>query len=644
VERITVGLKISLQVKLVGAFLLTALVVVLLSYFNVQAIQQMRDSYTDLVENHTPRLNILQNMRVIAVQLDKEALLYESSQSSTATAERQKNSLLAGLDKLTDQEKDYQALIAKIENTAEEKELETNFKSVISSAKEQTVNAVFELIALKEQRASTIDIQAKETELEKAAAQLERIIASAIEQEQVLIDQENEETNAVVEQVTLLAIVGSVIASLFAVVMGLAISLSVVRNVNKLKIGSAKLAGGDFSTQIQVSSHDELGELATAFNKMSASLRSTYLRLELEKERDETLLESMSEGMIALDEHGKIVLINSVASSMFGLDPKAKDTSFLSSVSLLDEQGRAAPPESLPTSVLQSGETVDNVYTFQEDDTHKVLFDISASPIKIEGRIAGAILVIRNVTKEKEIDRMKTEFISLASHQLRTPLSAIKWFTEMLVSGDAGQLSPEQLEFAKNIDDSTERMIALVNALLNISRIESGRIMVDPKPTDLKELVSGIVNDLKAKTEEKQQTLLISVHQDLPKINLDPRLIGQVYLNLLTNAVKYTQNGGEISVFISKKDDQVISQITDNGYGIPKDQQDRLFQKFFRASNAVKVETDGTGLGLYLIKAVVESSGGKIWFESEENKGSTFWFSVPLSGMKPREGEVTLDV
>jgi PAS domain S-box-containing protein len=638
-----VAIRVSLKTKLVGAFLLTALLVAGLSYFNVQSIQQTRDSFVDLVDNHMPRLSILQEMRVIATRLDKETSLYESSGSDAAVTEKQKNVLLADLDKLTDLEKDYNILIDQVEGQTEIDEIQANFNPV-STAKETTVNAVFELITLKEQRASSNAVEAKEADLVLAEAQLERAIGVAIEQDLSSVQQENLETNARVEQVTLFAIVGSIGASLFAIIVGLSIALSVSRNVNKLKIGSARLAGGDFSSQIEVSSHDELGELATAFNKMSASLRSSYLRLALEKERDETLLESMNEGMIALDDKGTIVLINSVATAMFGLDPKATNVSFNENISLTSQLGKEVPPEILPTATLQTGEIVDDVYTLKDDGTHKILVNISASPIKLEGRIAGAILVVRDVTKEKEVDRMKTEFISLASHQLRTPLSAIKWFSEMLLNGDAGELKPEQKDFTKNIADSTDRMVELVNSLLNISRIESGRIIVDPRPTDLKELIGGIVNDLKAKTEERQQTLIISVHSELPKINLDSRLIGQVYLNLLTNAVKYTPKNGEISVTVSKKGDDVISQITDNGYGIPKAQQGRIFEKFFRAENVAKFETDGTGLGLYLIKAVVESSGGKIWFESEEGKGTSFWFTLPLSGMVAKEGEVTLDV
>jgi signal transduction histidine kinase len=251
-------------------------------------------------------------------------------------------------------------------------------------------------------------------------------------------------------------------------------------------------------------------------------------------------------------------------------------------------------------------------------------------------------MVFRDISREWDIDRSKTEFVSLASHQLRTPLSTISWYAEMLLAGDAGDLNKEQEDYLKEIYNGNKRMVELVNSLLNVSRIELGTLAIETEPTDLNKECESLLKELLPSITKKQIVLEKNIAENIPVIPADPKLVRIIFQNLLTNAIKYTPAHGKITIEISKNDKDILLRVSDNGFGIPKNQQSKVFSKLFRADNAREKETEGTGLGLYIVKLVVEAANGKIWFESEENKGTTFYVTIPAAGMKKHKGTKSL--
>ncbi|MBI4138176.1 MAG: HAMP domain-containing histidine kinase [Candidatus Wildermuthbacteria bacterium] len=233
--------------------------------------------------------------------------------------------------------------------------------------------------------------------------------------------------------------------------------------------------------------------------------------------------------------------------------------------------------------------------------------------------------------KEREIERMKTEFVSLAAHQLRNPLSVIRWTLQVMLEGDYGPVPKKQRELLQKTFESNESMIRLINDLLDVSRIEEGRYLYEPAFKDIVAVVNSMADKYKEEAERRGVALLVQeVSGGVPLVYIDEEKIRLAIQNLLENALRYTPRGGRVTIELSHDTKEVRVAVRDTGMGIPESQQRRVFQKFFRATNAKSLDSEGSGLGLYLVKNIIQAHGGSVEFQTQEGKGSVFTLRVPL--------------
>lgn len=430
---------------------------------------------------------------------------------------------------------------------------------------------------------------------------------------------------------------------LLVTLIALRLAHDVVQPILHLQKSLKHINAGHLSHKPTIKTGDELEVLDVETAKLSDRLNEAYSSLEkrveertrelaAEHAKDEALIESIGEGFLAINLDGKIITANHAVEDMIKLEhSQIVGAHFGSILHLKDKKDVPIPPDqhiihraieekvkmrTLPSEIL----------TCEQKDGGSFPISITATPFLLGMEIQGVVVTMRDITEEKRIDRMKSEFISLASHQLRTPLTAIGWYIELLQSEEI-ELTNDQKEYMEQILHSHQRMVVLVNSLLNVSRIELGRVKIEPKEMTIDELVNLPIQNLQHEMDSKK----LQFKKKLPdgSLSVDPDLVQLVVENLLSNAVKYTPDGGVVELNVMGDKDEIRFSVTDTGMGIPHAQQSRIFEKLFRADNVVKADTQGNGIGLYISKNTVDAWGGKLWFQSEEGKGTTFHFTVP---------------
>ncbi len=361
-----------------------------------------------------------------------------------------------------------------------------------------------------------------------------------------------------------------------------------------------------------------------ALMNILGDVQEAQKQAEREKDKTFSIIENFSDGLLLFNREDKLSLINPQAQKFFSLRADQLINKSLKELILV---------KNLKPLISLFGKHIKKLFREELKLRENLILEVSTILIEFEKGQTQTLVILHDITREKNIEKLKTEFVSISAHQLRTPLSAIKWTLRMLLDGDVGKISSSQKEILDKAYQSNERMIRLINDLLNVARIEEGRFLYDVKKCDLAEITKELISNLKSVIKKKKLKLeFISPTKKIPRAKVDREKISLAIDNLIENAIHYTSPEGKIivSLVYDKQKKEIIFSVKDNGIGISDNQKGRVFSKFFRAPNAVRTETVGSGLGLFTTKNIIEAHGGKIWFDSRLGEGSTFYFSLPI--------------
>lgn len=441
-----------------------------------------------------------------------------------------------------------------------------------------------------------------------------------------------------IDGVTLIFATAAIVATVIGMGLAILISRAITRPIDEMKRQTEKIADGNYSGHVHVYGDDEVGELAQAVNNLSVRAEESREQSESERRRLDSVLTHMSDGVLATDRRGNITIINDMAAQFLDVSSadKVKGKSILDVLGIREDY-----------TLRDLLENKDTIYLDMSDQGRDQVLNAYFSLIQREsGFISGLVCVLHDITEQQKIDHDRKQFVSNVSHELRTPLTSLRSYIEAL--NDGAWKDPEVApSFLKVTQDETDRMIRMINDLLSLSRMDSGTAKLDLELVNLNELYTYILDrfDMMIKNDsnddKEKQVKNYSIKREFTQrdlwVEVDPDKFIQVIDNIMNNAIKYSPDGGVITCRLVETHEHVLLSITDQGLGIPKKDVGRIFNRFFRVDKARSRAQGGTGLGLAISREVIEMHNGRIWVESVEGKGSTFYITLPYEEYKEED-------
>jgi len=419
-------------------------------------------------------------------------------------------------------------------------------------------------------------------------------------------------------------VTASLIAAVISIIVALLVSRSITQPIGEMREQAIRIAKGDYSRKVAIHGKDELGQLAETFNQLGERIEETQEAMESERNRLDSVLSHMTDGVVATDRRGKVITINEMAMSLLNVTNEEAIGQSILTLLEIDEEYTLRKLLENPEDMLLERPSNDLTGT-------NMILRIDFSMIRREsGFISGLVAVMHDVTEQEKNEQERREFVSNVSHELRTPLTSMRSYIEALSEGawKDPEIAPN---FLKVTLDETDRMIRMINDLLSLSRMDSGNSQLQLEYINFNEMVNFVLDrfDMMVTNESKKYLIRREFTKRELWVEVDTDKMIQVIDNIMNNAIKYSPDGGIITVKLMETHNNIVLSINDQGLGIPKKDLTKIFDRFYRVDKARARQQGGTGLGLAISREVIKAHGGAIWAESRENRGSTFYIMLP---------------